>query len=107
MPFSRQATRGIGRSAKPPRALPNSERMEVGARFACLRFCPQRFPESAFSPVAGVYPPPRSSGMSRLRGKSRKIFDVKELIVKIFRTKHLASAVTVLWGHARRIRFAH
>jgi hypothetical protein len=30
--------------------------------------------------------------MSRLRGKSRKVFDVKELIGKVFRTKDLASA---------------
>jgi len=45
--------------------------------------------------------------MSRLRGKSCKIFDVKELIGKIFRTKDLAFATTILWGHARRVSFAY
>jgi putative transposase len=55
----------------------------------------------------GYPPPPWSSGMSRFRGKSRKIFDVKELIGKIFRTKDLASAASVLWGHARRVSFAY
>jgi len=54
------------------------------------------------TPVLGT-PSPRSSGMSRLRGKSRKIFDVKELIGKIFRTKNLVSVATILLGHARRI----
>jgi hypothetical protein len=34
--------------------------------------------------------------MRRLRGKSRKIPDVKELIGKIFRTKDLAAAASVL-----------
>jgi len=41
-------------------------------------------------------PPPWSCGMSRLRRKSREIFDVKELIGKILRTKDLASAAVVL-----------
>jgi hypothetical protein len=41
-------------------------------------------------------PPPWSCGMSRLRRKSREIFDVKELIGKIFWTKDLASAAVVL-----------
>jgi hypothetical protein len=45
--------------------------------------------------------------MSRLRGKSRKIFDVKELIGKIFRTKDLGSTASVLWGHARRFSFVY
>jgi hypothetical protein len=45
--------------------------------------------------------------MSRLRGKSREIFDVKELIAKIFRTKDLAFAATALWGHARRVSFTY
>jgi hypothetical protein len=44
--------------------------------------------------------------MSRLRRKSRKIFDLKELIGKIFRTKDLASAAIVLKGHAERVSFA-
>jgi hypothetical protein len=45
--------------------------------------------------------------MSRLRGKSREIFDVKELIGKIFRIKNLAFAATNLWGHARRVSLAY
>jgi hypothetical protein len=45
--------------------------------------------------------------MSRLRGKSRKIFDVKELTGKIFRTRNLASVATVLLGHARRFSFVY
>ena len=45
--------------------------------------------------------------MTRLRGKSRKISDVKELIGKIFRTKDLASAASVIQEHARRISFAY
>jgi chemotaxis signal transduction protein len=40
-------------------------------------------------------PPPWFCGMSRLRGKSLEILDVKELIGKIFRTKDLASAADV------------
>jgi hypothetical protein len=45
--------------------------------------------------------------MSKLRGKSREIFDVKELIVKIFRIKDLAFTAAVLWGHARRVRLTY
>jgi hypothetical protein len=52
-------------------------------------------------------PPLQSSGMSRLRGKSREIFDVKELIGKILRIKDLAFTPTVLWGHARRISMTY
>jgi hypothetical protein len=38
------------------------------------------------------YPPsPLFFGFSKLRAKPRKIFDVKELIGKIFRIKHLAA----------------
>ena len=58
------------------------------------------------TPVLGT-PSPQSSGMRRLRGKSRKIFDVKELIGKIFRTKNLASIASVLWGHARRFSLVY
>jgi hypothetical protein len=36
-----------------------------------------------------------------------KIFDVKELTGKIFRTKHLALAVLVFEEHARRVRFTY
>jgi hypothetical protein len=44
--------------------------------------------------------------MSELRGKSREIFDVKELIGKIFRTKDLAFAALVVREHAGRVSFA-
>jgi hypothetical protein len=45
--------------------------------------------------------------MKRLRGKSHEIFDVKELIGKIFRIKDLASAGILLWGHAKRVSFTY
>jgi hypothetical protein len=67
-------------------------------------------PSSQFSPrlqPGRGEPSPWSCGMSRLRGKSRKIFDVKELIGKIFRTEDLASAATVPRGHAQRVSFAY
>ena len=38
--------------------------------------------------------------MSGLRRKSRKIFELKERIGKIFRTKDLASAAIVHYAHA-------
>jgi hypothetical protein len=45
----------------------------------------------------------KSGGYAR---EGTKIFDVKELIGKIFRTKDLASGAAILWGHARRVSFA-
>jgi len=44
--------------------------------------------------------------MSELRGKSREIFDVKDLIGKIFRAKELAFAGFVGEEHAERVSFA-
>jgi hypothetical protein len=39
--------------------------------------------------------------------KQMKIFDVKESIGKIFRTKDLASTASVLWGHAQRFSLVY
>jgi hypothetical protein len=55
----------------------------------------------------GIPPSPRSIEMRQLRRNSRKIFDVKELTGKIFRTKDLASTGIVLKRHARRVSFAY
>jgi hypothetical protein len=44
--------------------------------------------------------------MRGLRGKSGEIFDVKELIGKIFRRKDLETAAIVRQEHAERASFA-
>src|SRR5580700_1555628 len=68
-------------------------RPQIGGRTPCVTGC------------WGIPPPPRSCGMSRLRRKSRKIFDVKELIGKIFRTKELAQNTFAFGVCAQRVTY--
>jgi hypothetical protein len=51
--------------------------------------------------------PPDLVESSGYAGERTKIFDFKELIGKIFRTKHLAHDARVLQGHARRVTFTY
>src|ERR1019366_3086588 len=57
----------------------------LGSFYSCLFT-----PEDTNQCFKGTPPPPRSFGIMGLDGKSRKIFEFKGLICKIFRNKDLA-----------------
>jgi hypothetical protein len=57
--------------------------------------------------IVGIPLPPVLWNQKFTCGRVGEIFDVKELAGKIFRTKHLALAVPVFEGHARRVRVTY
>lgn len=80
----------------------------MGSPFLCLHALVRSSVGLTSRSLLGVSPLPPGLEESRVCARDQtKIFDVKELTCKIFRTKHLAHVVLIFEGHTRRVMLTY